>query len=176
MHTKLYNLFFPVWLLLFIPPIIFVVLPINLLIDSIVIIFTLKYLNVTNYWNKTKSVIIKIWLCGFIADIIGALLMFSAILIDDYVFHNGLNWWYEHVLAINYNPFANIFAFLWTTLCLLITSIFIFLFNYYFCLKKIQIDNIQRRKLSISSSIFTTPYIFYLPTTIFYDLLSILLG
>ena len=166
---KLYNLIFPIWVLWLIPITWLVVLPVNFLIDSLVVVLTMKYLKVQDIKMNAKSVIFKVWIFGFIADFIGTVSMFMANVIDfNYETQLG-KWWYNNISnAVSYNPFESIYSVLWVTVCVIITSIFIYLFNYKFCLKKSNLYNEQKKKLALSLAIFTAPYLFYIPTAWFF--------
>lgn len=166
---KLYNLIFPIWLLWLIPITWIVVLPVNFLIDLTVVVLTLKFLHVSDIKKIAKSIIVKVWVFGFIADFIGTAAMFMANVIDfNYQTHLG-KWWYENISnAVSYNPFGSIFAFIWVTVCVFIAACCIYFFNYKIILKKAELSNDLRKKLALSLSIFTAPYVFYLPTAWFF--------
>ncbi|OYP47011.1 hypothetical protein CG709_03480, partial [Lachnotalea glycerini] len=143
-HVKLYNLIFPIWILWLIPTTWVVVLPLNFIIDMTVVMLTMKHLKIQNMKKNVKSVILKVWIFGFIADFIGTLLMFSAILIDfNYETPFG-KWWYDNISsAVSYDPFKSIFALLWVTISIVITAFFIYLFNYKICFKKSNLGDFQ---------------------------------
>ena len=67
--TKLYNVIFPIWFLLFFPPVILITLVGNYIIDSLVIIacFFVYKLADLEFDLKTlyKKSILKVWLYGF---------------------------------------------------------------------------------------------------------------
>lgn len=164
----LYNVIFPIWLLWLFPAAWLVVLPANLLIDLLVVVLTLRALHVQDVKLQTKSVLLRVWLMGFAADFIGTALMFLAGMLDfgDAPFGK---WWYDNVSSpIAFNPFASVYAFLWTTLCVAVTGLCIYWFNRKFCLKKAALEEWQKHKLALSLAIFTAPYLFYLPTRWFY--------
>lgn len=166
---KLYNMIFPIWLLCLIPITWLVVLPANFLIDLLVVVLTMKYLKVKDIKINAKSVILKVWIFGFIADFIGTISMVMANLINfNYETQLG-KWWYHNISnAVSYNPFESIYSILWVTACVIITAFFIYLFNYKFCLKKLNLSNEQKKKIALSLAIFTAPYLFYLPTVWFF--------
>ena len=162
---KLYNVIFPIWMLWLIPITWLAVLPANFLIDLLVIVLTMKFMKVPNVKENAKRIILRVWICGFIADFIGTM----AMLISNFINfnHNSKldDWWYDNIQnAVTYNPFESIYAILWVAVSILITSFFIYLFNYKFCLNKSTLDSKQRKLLSLSLAIFTAPYLFYLPT------------
>lgn len=162
---KLYNVIFPIWVLWIVPVTWIIVLPANFVIDLLVVVLTMKYLKIDDRKQRAKSVILRVWIMGFVADFIGTIAMiFSG-------FGPDLNgWWYKNIeYPINYNnPFDNIFSFLWVTVCVIISAFFIYLFNHKWCLKKAGLDDIQRKKVALSLAVFTAPYLFYLPTIWFY--------
>ncbi len=168
-NVTLYNLIFPIWLLWLLPTTWIVILPANFLVDLLVVVLTLKYLKVQGLKQKVKQVIFKVWIFGFLADFIGTAAMFMANAIDfDYNTKLG-KWWYNNLSnPVSYNPFQGIYSFLWVTACIIITAFFIYLFNYKICLKKSNLEGIQKKKLALSLAVFTAPYLFYLPTKWFY--------
>ena len=155
---KLYNVIFPIWLLWLIPITWLVVLPANFFIDLLVVVLTMKYLKVPDIKMNAKSVIFKVWIFGFIADFIGTASMVMSNLIDfNYKTQLG-KWWYTN----------SVFSVLWVTVCVIITAFLIYLFNYKFCLNKLNLLDEQKKKIALSLAIFTAPYLFYLPTAWFY--------
>ena len=164
---RLYNIFFPIWMLIFFPPIILVTLPVNFVFDLAVLMVTLKVLQIDDAWKYTKAVILRVWLCGFAADLLGALLMLVPVV--------PLNLG-EPLEAVFYNPFAHAESFLWTTLCIAVSAAAIYGLNYYFCLRKLPLESRLRRRLSLSLAVFTAPYLYYMPTNLFYDIMSILIA
>ena len=166
---KLYNVIFPIWLLWLIPITWLVVLPANFFIDLLVVVLTMKYLKVPDIKMNAKSVIFKVWIFGFIADFIGTASMVMSNLIDfNYKTQRG-KWWYTNIAnAVCYNPFESVFSVLGVTVCVIITAFLIYLFNYKFCLNKLNLLDEQKKKIALSLAIFTAPYLFYLPTAWYY--------
>ena len=164
-----YYIIFPIWLLWLIPVTWIVVLPANFIIDLLVLVVTMKCMKVHGIKCNAKAVILRVWIFGFIADFIGTAAMFIANVISfDYETPLG-NWWYNNITSpVSYNPFDSIYAFLWVTLCVIIAGFFIYLFNYKWCLKKSSLDNEQKKRLSLSLAVCTAPYLFYLPTSLFF--------
>ncbi len=159
-RTKLYNVMFPVWILWLFPVTWIVVLPANFIIDLFVIVLTMKYLKITDIKKKSKSVILRVWIMGFVADIIGSLIMFVGNMIDF-----GNDWIMDNiVIPLGTNPFDSIWAVLWVTLCTAFTSFLIYQFNKRWCLKKADLTEYDTKKIALSMAIFTAPYLFYLPT------------
>ncbi|NLL00871.1 MAG: hypothetical protein GX271_09455 [Clostridiales bacterium] len=168
-NVKLYNIIFPIWLLWLIPTTWIVVLPANFIIDLLLVVLTLKYLKVENIKPIAKSIIFKVWIFGFLADFIGTFLMLLSNIIDfDYNTPIG-EWWYNNITnAVSYNPFTSIYAILWVTVCVVITAILIYIFNYRLVLRKSSLEDSQKKKLALSLAIFTAPYTFFIPTAWFY--------
>ncbi len=164
-NVKVYNVIFPIWLLWLFPVTWIVILPANFIIDLIVVVLTLRFLKEQNIKTITKSIILKVWIFGFLADFIGTGLMLLSNLIDfDYNTRVG-KWWYDNITnAVSYNPYRSIFAVIWVTLCVIITALAIYLFNYKFVLRKSSIEDSQKKKLALSLAIFTAPYTFLIPT------------
>lgn len=168
-EVKLYNVIFPIWMLWLVPITWLVILPGNLLIDFLVLYFTMKHLGLDDPKHSAKSVLLKTWLCGFLSDFIGTIFMFLALYIEFDSKSSMQYWWSENIQrAVGANPFSSIYGFLWVTVCVLIAAVCIYLFNYLWCLRKLDIDPTLRKKIALSMAVFTAPYLFYLPTTWLY--------
>ncbi len=88
---------------------------------------------------------------GFVADFVGAWLMFIQWIFD-------LNFW----IAIR-NPFLNIYGFICITIYFTVTAVLIYIVNRKICLKKLPLSDAQKHKIALSLAVFTAPYLFYLP-------------
>ena len=154
--VKLYNIIFPMYMLWVVPPVIFIAAILNFIIDSIVILITEKVLKVKDIVSKYKKVILKVWGFGFLADFIGAFLLFliSALFekLDIPIKYN-----------IDYNPFGNIYAFIITMSCIIISGVLIYIFNKKFCYKKVDLTEREKHILALTMAILTAPYLFLLP-------------
>lgn len=168
-EVKLYNVIFPIWMLLMFPQMWFVSLPANLVIDFLVLYFSMKYLKVEDVKEKAKTAIWKTWGVGFAADFVGGFFMFVVPLLDFDTDTPFGSWWYENMTnAVMYNPFETVPACLYTTLCVVLTAVLIYFINKKWCLKQIDITEVQRKRTALFLAIFTAPYLFYLPTAWFW--------
>lgn len=167
--TVLYNLLLPLWLLWILPITWIVILPGNFLIDLLVLVLTMKHLNISDKKQQAKKSILRIWLCGFVADFIGALGMLLAELIE-FDYSTTLGKWWNHNITnpVAFNAFSNIWSFLWVGVCVFISAFFIYLFNYRFCLNKTELEKEQKKKVALAMAVFTAPYLFYFPSDILY--------
>lgn len=144
--TKLYNVLFPVWMLLFFPQMWLFVLPGNLLIDSLVLFILLLIFKLDNKKQIYKDYIFKVFLFGLLSDVLGSIYML--------------------VLMIGLD-IGNMGDEIYLTLpALIISSIFIFVLNYFFTFKHLQ----KRTKLifSLIFATFTAPYTFLFPSSWLY--------
>lgn len=158
MKNKLFNVIFPIWFLIIFPMSWLVVLPANYIIDSIVFLGALKMLKISNIKDIYKKCILKIWIVGFVADIIGSAVLFTTQLLPQ----NGI---FEDIVRASIaNPFDNIAGFLFVTFAFLVSAIVIYILNFKYTLKKIDIDNKLKVKIAIILAIFTAPYFFFYPT------------
>ena len=144
--TKLYNVLFPVWMLMMFPVMWLIILPGNFIIDSLVLLITMKILNYADKKLFYKKHILKIFLFGMLADLIGALFIYLMM----YVFEIG-NMCDELYLTIP---------------GLLIAGLMIFIFNYFITFKKL--DKKERLRLSLIFAIITAPYTYLIPTSWIY--------
>ncbi len=80
-ETSLYNVVFPIWLMVLFPTAWIVVIPLNLIVDFLVMFITLKVLKSQNTKLCIKSSLLPVWLFGFLSDFIGVGILFSTYLI-----------------------------------------------------------------------------------------------
>lgn len=160
---KLYNLIFPFWLLIISPPLIIVAVVGNFIIDSLVVLITMKVIGVKDVKKNYKKTILNVWGLGFFSDIIGVIwLMIFAFGIG--MINNEVV--YSITSAISYNPFANIGAFILVTIGIAIAGYCIYRFNLK-SLQKTDLTLAQQKRVALSLAIITAPYFFYLPIELF---------
>lgn len=167
-EIRFFNVLFPLWFLLIFPIYWLVILPANFLIDSAVLIITLKILKERPIWNYYKQTIIKVWMFGFLADIIGAVLMFLSQI--DISQKSGINdWWFHHITnPVAYNPFDNPYSLIYVVLVVALAAVFIYVFNLKFSLKNLEVDLAAKKKIALSLAVFTAPYILLFPSKLLY--------
>lgn len=166
-HIKLYNVIFPIWFLLFFPPVIFITLIGNFVIDSLVLIACFFLFKITDSQKSLKefytSSILKVWLYGFLADFIGASILFLVESLGDSWGLPG-----ELITGINFDPFSNPWAVMVIMFAMMVSATLIFIFNYKFTFKKQIEEEKLRFKAAITIAIVTIPWTFLLPTKWFY--------
>lgn len=139
--TRLYNVIFPFWMLLLLPAMWLIIIPANFVIDSLVLIIAMHILKMKNKAKIYGKCILKVFLFGFLADIIGSGLLYLAML---------LGW-----SSMGDELYLTIPA-------LIISAVLLFVFDYFFSFKKITGEN--RLKLALTFAIATAPYTFLIPT------------
>lgn len=161
---KLYNVIFPIWLILILPPIVLLVIPSNYIIDSLVLIIGLKLLKQTNWFNIYKKTILKIWIIGFIVDIFGSLLLLGTqFIIDNNFLYANL------VYPLAWNPFMKPLSFIYCLLTIVLCGFFIYVINYKFTFKTTNLDKKNKKFLSLLLGLLTAPYLFFIPTSFIYN-------
>ncbi len=140
-ETRLYNIFFPIWMILLMPTAWILALPINFVVDSIVILISMRAMRIADKKTLYKKSILKVWIFGFVADIIGALCILGAM----YFFRLDIR---------GDELFLTIPA-------LLVAAIFIFIFNYAISFKSYEKGT--RLRMALNLAIFTAPYTFLIP-------------
>lgn len=148
--VRLYNLIFPLWLALFFPPYVFIILLGNLVIDGLVIYISLR-LNKIKLEKKTlQKLILQAWGLGFLADIIGVLFLFLGLVTL------GRTLELQDVVMWN-SPVTIVFFFL----AILISSLCIYFFNFWI-VKKAKIEKNIAWRVALTMAIVTAPWLFLL--------------
>lgn len=166
---KLYNVLFPLWFLLLVPISWLIVIPANFVIDLLALLLAMKLLRMPDIGKNLKSAVLKSWLAGFAADLIGGGAMFLSVLAGEFLPGPVRSWVYHNITeAVMVNPFSSVGGFLWTAVCVALAGGIIYLLNLKFCLKKTTLSLAQKRKLALAMALVTAPYLFFLPTTLLY--------
>ncbi len=144
--VKLYNVLFPFWMLVLFPQVWLIVLPGNFIIDSLVLLISMRILKIGDKKQWYKKYILKIYVFGIISDLIGSVYM----LLMTAVFQVGV---------MGDELYLTIPA-------LMISASLIFVFNYFVTFGKI--DQQLRFKLSLIFAVVTAPYTFLIPSSWLY--------
>ena len=152
---KLYNVAFPIWLLLVYPSWWIVILPLNFLVDSLVLLGIAKFAKLPLLKAQFWKVIWKVWWVGFLSDIIGAMLLFYFIL------------WKapetDFIAALVGNPFLHWEALLLVITATLLSAVMIYFLNLRRSLKQLNCSQQQKRKIARYLAYWTAPYLFIFP-------------
>ena len=139
--VRLYNVLFPLWFLMIFPVMWLIVLPGNFLIDSLVLIISLRVLKIGERKSWYKRHILPIFGFGLLADVIGAAFLFLMMVLEVYNFDN--------------EPWLTIPA-------MLLSAGLIFVFNYFVTFRKA--EKPIRLRLALTFAIVTAPYTFLVPS------------
>lgn len=152
---KLYNVAFPIWLLLVYPSWWIVILPLNFLVDSLVLLGIAKFAKLPLLKAQFWKVIWKVWWVGFLSDMIGALLLFYFVL------------WKapetDFIAALVGNPFLHWKALLLVITATLLSGRMIYFLNLRWSLKQLNCSQQQKRKIARYLAYWTAPYLFIFP-------------
>ena len=144
--VKLYNVLFPLWMLLMFPQAWLIVLPGNFIIDSLVLLAAMSILKIAEKKQWYKKYIFKIFAFGMISDIVGGAYMLLMML----AFKIG---------NMGDEPYLTIPA-------IIISAALIFVLNYFVTFRKI--DKKTRLQISLVFTIVTAPYTFLVPSSWLY--------
>ena len=145
-NATLYNVLFPFWMLLMLSVTWGIVLPGNFIIDSAVLLVSLKILKVMDKKQWYKKYILKIYLFGMLSDVIGAAYMF--LMMTGFEIGQMGDELYLTVPA------------------LVLSAFFIFIFNYFVTFRKA--EGGLGFKLAMIFAVVTAPYTFLIPSSWLY--------
>lgn len=140
--VRLYNVLFPVWMLLTLPTIWYIVIPGNFLIDSLVLFLLMKVMKLEEKWEFYREHIIPVFLLGFLADILASLPMWLGV----YLELGGI---------YGDSPLLTIPG-------VILAGLLIYVFDYYISFRKL--DRPLRRKLALIFAVVTAPYTYLIPS------------
>ena len=145
----LYNVIFPLWLLLKLSPIGWGLTIVgNFVIDSLALLLLMWIFKIADKKQFFKESIWKVYGFGLLADLFGSALLFVCILSEVRGFHMGDEWFI-------------------TVPALLISAICIFLSNYFITFK--HCDKKMRLWCSLTFAVATAPYTFLVQSSWIYQ-------
>lgn len=156
--VKLCNVLFPIWILIFFPQVLAIVIPGNLIVDAAVLLIALAAMHHSAKGAVLRRCWWKVWLLGFAADLIGAAWMVLGWFVTSWV--PSLD---SSLGKILYNPFGHPAAFLWTAAGVAIAGWFIFLLDRRVFRSVPELTSRQSTRLALTFAIATAPWLFFLP-------------
>ena len=156
--VKLCNVLFPIWILIFFPQVLAIVIPGNLIVDAAVMLIALAAMHYRAKGAVLRRCWWKVWLLGFAADLIGAAWMVLGWFVTSWV--PSLD---SSLGKILYNPFGHPAAFLWTAAGVAIAGWFIFLLDRRVFRSVPELTSRQSTRLALTFAIATAPWLFFLP-------------
>lgn len=161
-EIKLYNVLFPIWILYFFPQVWIVTVPGNLLIDCGLLLLTLAVLKHTEKRAVLKALWWKFWLLGFLADFIGAAVLFGIWLLLSVLDLSG-GAWSEIMMAYLANPFRSLPALLLTLAGVVLAGVCIYVFDKRAMRRCALLTLREKRAVALVMAITTAPWTFLIP-------------
>ncbi len=164
----LYNIIFPIWLLLWFPSWLWlIIIPLNYLVDRAVFTILAKKakpeLNTQFFRQNTW----KLFLRGFGADFIGTLFLLIPTLFD-IIFDFSNKSFLDFNQALSYAPFSNPLALIYTIIAIAFAGFLIYKFDKKALLKMGVFGEAEAKKIALLLAIITAPYLYLLPGSLFY--------
>lgn len=129
-------------------------IPINFLVDSIVLLIGFKVFGKEKVWFNWKKAILLSWIFGYVADLIASFLL----LLFDWIVGASFR------TSIITNPIGGgIVPFVATLLAVVAAGILIYILNEKVALKRTELDDKARKKVALLMAIATAPYLFFMP-------------
>ena len=166
-RVRLYNILFPVWLLVLFPtPLWIVLIPLNYLIDLLVLRLSLRGHPDAKEISGNGS--LAVCAAGFASDLAGSGLLFLIMLL---LSESGRPGAQETAAALNMDPFRSIWSFLATLAAVLFSALLIYLLDRRI-LRKNGLEEGKAAKSALALALFTAPYLFFFPSRILYDIIG----
>lgn len=168
MHSQrrpaLYNVMFPLWMLIWFPSWLWLLLiPANYLVDRVVLWWSLG--SIDNRHQFCRQHTWKICLAGFASDFAGSLL-----LLGTYLFFTSFDSGFAHdiVWGLGFSPFSNIVSLLVTAAAIALSGVCIYALDLRI-IRNAGLTETQSRHSALMLAICTAPYLFLIPSQMLYQ-------
>ena len=163
---RLYNVIFPIWLLVFFPSYLWLILiPVNYLIDRIVLRWSLGDMSDKNLFCRKNTW--KICLAGFLGDFVGSIALFFASQLLSGLGGKRFSFLQMAGEGIMFDPFTNILAVLVVIAAIALSAVCIYKLDKNI-LGKTELDPEQIARAALRLALFTAPYLYLVPSRWFY--------
>ena len=159
--TKLYNVLFPSWMLMWYPRLFVILIPANYLMDTFVLSFSLMDESLRKPFRRKHTW--KICLAGFLSDFAGALiLLIISIPLAD--LNEKL---YDIGHAIMLDPFSNPAGLLIVVASIAVSAVCIYSLDKWI-LGRAGLDPEQVKRSALRLALITAPYLYLFPSRLLY--------
>ena len=169
-EIRLYNVLFPIWLLVLFPQVLVFVIPGNLIIDCLVLFCALLALKHGQKGAVLKELWWKFWLLGFAADAVGVLWMLLGwlpVYIGHWVGAESfplVEWWENTMLGPHMlRPWTHPLTFCWTLAGIAIAGVCIYLFDKRAMKRCSLLSDKEKHKVALTMAVVTAPWLFFVP-------------
>ena len=163
-ETRLYNILLPIWILLFWPSWLWLILiPANYIIDRLVLGWSLSGMEERGRFLRRHTW--KICLAGFAADLAGAALLFALFMAGGNADGGILE---DLAYGVGFDPFGSLPAFLAVAASVAASGIVIYLLDR-LILGKAGLTAEQAKSAALRMALITAPYLYLFPSKILYD-------
>ena len=167
-QTRLYNIMLPLWLLLLWPsPLWLVLIPVNYLLDRIVLRWSLGDMPDKGLFCRNHTW--KICLAGFVSDLAGIAILFAVTFLSGMAYGgNKAGEFLENLeYGVGFNPFSSIPAFLIVVIAIAVSGLCIYLIDKAI-LTKAGLDDGLAKSAALKLAIITAPYLYLFPSDLMY--------
>ena len=148
--VKLYNVMMPIWLMLLYPTYLWLlILPVNFLIDSLVVAITAKVRRIEATRRVWQASILWVWIFGFISDFVGA----GLTLLMELLFGSCLSLDTMHFPGLTLISIPGV----------LLAGGLIYVFNRYVSFRRCELGVEDVKALALTLAIATAPYTMLIP-------------
>lgn len=163
-NTRIYNIFLPVFVIVFWPSLLWLFLiPLNYLLDRVVLRWSLGDMLDKGLFCRKHTW--KICLAGFFSDFIGAAIMLAVFLLssgaDSHPVFENLSY------GIGFNPFSSVLALIVVVLAIAVSGLCIYLIDRK-VLQKAGLAPEQAKKSAQRLALITAPYLYLFPSVLLY--------
>ncbi|MEG2645955.1 MAG: hypothetical protein RSA08_02870 [Clostridia bacterium] len=155
MKNKLFNIMLPICILIIITAMGIYIIPVNFILNSIVLLFSLAILKISSKLEIYKKTIFKVFIFGFLVNIVGSIILCATPLLSSL---NGI--FGEITKFAVWNFYKNISDYIFIGIVVVVSGICTYLLNYKISFKKIEIDKKKKKVIAIIIAVFTAPYLF----------------
>lgn len=156
---KKFNAYFPIWILIMVPPLLFLTISFNFAMVAIGLLLVLLVIDRNNIFiNYTKS-ILKLWGVTLIVDLVSFIFM----VIPEFFCNNPFI--KENLVRpLETNPYINIISIIYMIILFILNIFIIYNFVKKIVIKKYELDIIKKRLTFFILIISMMPYIFFIPS------------
>ncbi len=157
--TRLYNVLFPLWVIMLAPKVWLILLPVNFVVDTVVFLIAAAVLKAEHLGKLYICRIWPVWIFGFLADAVAGLVTLGLCSLSP-VLPDQVSIWYSEKIS---SPLMNSLytsapAVLTACIVIALTGALIYVLNRWISFRGTALSDRQKHWIALALAVLTAPY------------------
>lgn len=157
--ARLYNVLFPLWLLMLAPQVWLILLPANFVIDTAVLLIAAAILKAEHLGKLYIRSIWPVWIFGFLADIVASLMALGVCRLASVLPEQAREWYSTQISGPLMNEvYTSVPAVVTALVIIALAGVLIYVLNRWVSFRGTALSDRQKHRIALALAVLTAPY------------------